>query len=225
MWIAAVVVFWAYGGALSLLARRDWAPLRFKVVQAGAIAGFFGLFFLAVWTLSSGSTSRELLLMFPILLVGLGCAFRFVPYVIGEWFESARRSVIGLDSMTVAKTYDLAEKAERDRNLDEAIRLYRAEAERDPRDAEAWRRIGEIEVKRGRPQEALAPFRTALSRLREPEPKTTLAFRLADLLAKQGRTDEAHELVERIAQEFAGTKFEGFAKERLKILARRADNI
>ncbi|GEM_PF-5349611 len=222
MWVAAVVVFWVYGGALSILARRDWPPLRNKLVQAGAIAGFFGLFTIAIRMLSGG-VNLSLLFLFPILLVGLGCVFRFLTFLVGEWFDTARRAAVGVESMRIQKSYDRAEKAERERDWENAVRLYSEEAARDAEDPEPWRRIAEIEVRRERAIESIGPFQAALTRLKEPEARCSAAFRLADILVRLDRADEARRTIESMAQAYPGTKFESFAKERLKILASRAD--
>ncbi|MBI2900982.1 MAG: hypothetical protein HYY17_12420 [Planctomycetes bacterium] len=223
MWVLAVVAFWSFAGALSVLSRLDWPPLRVKSVQAGAIAGFFALFFVAVWALRSSVGQLALLFSFGIMLGGIVCGFAFFPYLIRDWFDTAHRWATGIDQMKVAKSYDRAEAAERDREWDAAVRLYREEVARDPADPEPWRRIAEIEVRRDRTEASAAPYREALARLREPEPKATLAFRFSDVLVRMGRVEEGRAVLERATADLKGTRFEEFAKERLKNLPVRAD--
>jgi len=218
VWIVTGALFLFLAGLLSYAGGKDWPPLHRKPLQFAALAGFFGLWFLTIWLFRSETGVLALLFMLPILFVGVGLAYRFLRFLIGDWFETAHRFGIGLDRMTIEKSYDRAEKAERERDLEGAIRLYREETGRDPADPEPWRRIGEIEVRRGRMEHAVEPLRAALTRLHEPEPRATAAFRLADVLRHLNRTDEARALIEGIGREFPGTRIEGFAKERLKNL-------
>ncbi len=223
LWMGAGIAFWSYAGALSVAARRDWPPLGRKPVQYLAILGFFGSYFLMTWLMHSDAGAPAVIFAVPVLLVGMGLAYRFITFLIGDWFETVHRVATGLDRMRVPKTYDLAEKAEREQDLETAIRLYREEGGRDVADPEPWRRIGEIEVRRGRAEEAAPAFRRALIGLREPEARVTTSFRLADILGRLGRNEEARGVVEGVVREFQGTRFEDFAKERLKILAAPVD--
>lgn len=221
MWIVPALLFLFYAGLLSYAAAKDWDPLHRKAIQALALLLFFSAYFLTAWLIVSAG--GPVFLSFPILIVGACCAFRFLGFLVGDWFERVHRAATGLEKITVAKSYDLAEKAEREHDFDGAVRLYREEGGRDPGDPEPWRRIAEIEMKRGRAEEAVPAFRRALVCLREPEAKVTTSFRLADVLGRLGHPDEARGVVEGVAREFPGTRFEEFAKERLKILAAPVD--
>lgn len=211
MWVAVVVLYLFYSALLSYAAWKDWSLLRFKSVQILALTGFFGLFLLLV---------NYLFLIFalPVLLVAIGLALRFMMFLVADWFETAHRFGTGIDRMTIEKTYDRAEKAEREKNFDEAIRMYAEEGRADPEDPEPWRRIAEIEVTRDRLAESIGPFRRALTMTADPEAKVTVTFRLADILARVDRTGEARELIDGVAREFRGTRYEAFAQERLRAL-------
>lgn len=216
MWIAAGAVFLLYAGSLSYAAGRDFKILQSKTVQLLAIGLFFTLFAMTMGFVQVAHGKQGLIFCFPIILIGIAAAYRFFPYVVGEWFQSGARAVIGLDQMTVRRSYDLAEKAEKDREWGRAVDLYYEETRRDADDPEPWRRIAELEVKRGRLEESLTAFRQAARLMKQVEDHVTVKFRLSDVLMKLGRVEEARRVLEEVARERRGTKFEEFAQERLK---------
>lgn len=216
MWIAAAAVFILYAGLLSYGAGRDLKILQSKTMQLAATGVFFTLFAAAMGFVLDAHGKQGLIFCFPIVILGIGAAYRFFPYVVGEWFDSGAKAVIGLDRMTVRRSYDLAEKAEKDREWGRAVELYHEETRRDATDPEPWRRIAELEVKRGRLAESVGPYREAARITASVEDQVTILFRLADVLQRLGQVEEAKRVLESVARDRQGTKFADFAQERLR---------
>jgi tetratricopeptide (TPR) repeat protein len=208
MWAAFAVAFLAYSGLLSFAARKDATFLQYRLVHVAAIAGFFGLLYPVAQALGP-------LLVMPIALAGAALGIPFISYLIGDWFERAVHTVSGAESMKIRRTYDSAEKAEREGRVDEALDLYRQECGRVSEDPEPLRRTGELLLRKGDTAGALAAFRSALPLLQEPEPHSTLAFRIADLEERAGRPEEARRILEDVARRYPGTRFETYARARL----------
>ena len=208
MWAAFAVAFLAYAGLLSLAARRNAAVLGSTPVQVLSIVVFFGLLYPVAQAVGP-------LLVIPLAFAGLLLGFPYLWFLIGEWFDTAARSASGVESMKVLPTYDLAEKAEREGRLDDALALYREKASLHPAEPEPRRRIGELLLSKGEIPAALDAFNAALAGIAEPEPYSTLAFRVADLEAREGRRDDARRRLAEVARRFPGTRFEAYARERL----------
>ena len=209
MWMAFAVAFLACAGLLSSAARHNASFLGSKLVQILAIGVFFGLLYPVAQAVGP-------LLVIPVAFAGLLLGLPFLLFLIGEWFDTAARSVTGIESMKVLPTYDVAEKAEREGRLDDALALYREAASLHPADPEARRRIGELLLSKGEVAAAFEAFITALAGIAEPEPYSTLAFRVADLEARGGRRDDARRRLEEVARRYPGTRFEAYARERLE---------
>ena len=203
MWAVFALVFLAYAGLLSFAARKEARFLEPKTVQILAILVFFGLLFPVAQLVGP-------LFVIPIALLGAALGIPFVSYMVGEWFDHAARSLTGEASMKVRPSYDLAEKAEREGRIDDALRLYREQTS--GTDPEPWRRMGELLLSKGDREAAIDAFRAALAKIQEPEPYATLAFRISDL---ETRPDEARRLLEDVARRFPGSRFESHARGRL----------
>lgn len=208
MWTVFAVLFFLYAGLLSVAARRNAVFLESKLVHVPAVLVFFGLLYPVADALGP-------LLVLPVALAGLGLGYPFLTHMIGEWFDAAARSATGVASMKIRRTYDAAEKAEREGRLDDALAFYRQEAARAPADPEPRRRTGDLLLLKGDVPGALEAFRTALAGIAAPEPYATLAFRIADLELREGRPDEARRLLEDVARRFPHTRFEAYARGRL----------
>lgn len=223
MTILAVLAFWAFGGLLSFLSREDREYGRKYVFKAAGLAGFVALM---AWAASAVALPRgnphEALFRVPafalVTIIGTVLAYRFWTSLIGDLVQGARETLMGEDRMKVEKTYDLARKAEKDGDLEEAYRLYAGESAKDPRATEPLRCMAEIRLRQGRAEEALSHFNAALALAPTPEDRAALQFRLSDLLVRLGRTGEARSALESVARELAGTRFEKYARERLSQL-------
>lgn len=205
MWIVFAILFFLYAGLLSLAARKNAGFLSSKIVQLLAVGGFFGLLYPVAQALGP-------LLVMPVAFVGFALGVPFLMFLVGDWFDAAARAATGVDSMKLRRTYDAAEKAEREGRLDDALALYRREAAADP---EPRRRAGELLLSKGEVPAALEAFDAALAGIADPEPYATLAFRVADVEAREGRRDAARRRLEDVARRFPGTRFEAYARERL----------
>jgi tetratricopeptide (TPR) repeat protein len=212
------VVFWVYCGMMSLVARSERAFLQSSAVHAVSVAAYLALAASVAGT-CIGIRGAHPIMTVPafalILIVGVVLGHRYVAFLIAEYMDRAHASLTGISGMTVKKTYDVAEKAEHEGDLDRALSLYADEAAKDPADAEPPRRMGEIHLRRGKVSEAIEHFRRALPLVREPDPHSTLAFRLADLLEKEGRAEESRSVLTSIAAQHAGTRYADYARQRL----------
>lgn len=216
---AAAIVFWTYCGAMSLLARSERPFLQHSLFHAASVAVYLALATTVAGTFI-GIKGAHPLMTVPafvlVLMAGVVIGFRYCSFLISEYMDRIHASATGISGMTVQKTYDVAEKAEHEGDLDRAMALYAEEEARDPKDPEPPRRRAELHLRRGESALALECLRRALGRVEAPEPRATLAFRLADLLEREGRLAEAREVLTALERALPGTRFAQYARERLK---------
>lgn len=214
----AAIVFWTYCGAMSLLARSERPFLQHSLFHAASVAVYLALATTVAGTFI-GIEGAHPLMTVPafvlVLMAGVVIGFRYCAFLVSEYMDRIHASATGISGMTVQKTFDVAEKAEHEGDLDRAMALYAEEEARDPKDPEPPRRRAELHLRRGEKAEALECFRRALGRVEAPEPKATLAFRLADLLEREGRPAEAREVLEALQRSLPGTRYAQFARDRL----------
>ena len=229
MMIVAGGIFLGYVGALWLFVRSD-NPLRDK-------AGVNWLLFAGFWLLAAvvvvsvrdvtGTVRAEnpggavgLGIALCILILGILLAVPFWMHLLHLLADAGVKSVlVNAAHMTVEKTFDLADKAEHDKQYDEAIKLYLLAATEAPEEPEPWRRAGEAAWKKGSRDEAIDYLRRALIRTASPEDVASLAFRVAELLDREmGKRDEARVTLEQAAGRLKGTKFEEYARDRLRAM-------
>jgi len=215
---AAAVVFWLYCGLLSAAARSERPVLQHSLFHAGSVAVYLALA-TTVAGAFIGIKGAHPLMTVPafvmVLIIGVLIGFRYVSFLISEYMDRLHASATGISTMKVQKTYDLAEKAEHEGDLDRAMALYGAEEAHDPQDPEPPRRLAELHWKRGEKEPAFGAFRRAILRVRAPESRSTLAFRLADLLEREGRAVEAREILLDLEKAVSGTRLARYVRERL----------
>lgn len=218
---AAAVVFWAYCGVLSAAARSERPFLQSSLFHAGSVAVYLALA-TTVAGAFVGIKGAHPVMTVPafvlVLIFGVLIGFRYVSFLISEYMDRLHASATGISTMKVQKTYDLAEKAEHEGDPERAMALYGAEEARDPLDPEPPRRLAELHWKRGEKEPAFAAFRRALQQVQAPEARSTLAFRLADLLVREGRVQEARELLLGLEKALSGTRLSRYVRERLDAL-------
>ena len=218
---AAAVVFWLYCGVLSAAARSERPFLQNSLLHAGSVAVYLALATTVAGTFI-GIRGAHPLMTVPafvmVLIFGVLIGFRYVSFLISEYMDRLHASATGISTMKVQKTYDQAEKAEHEGDLDRALALYGAEEARDPQDPEPPRRQAELHWKRGEKDPAFAAFRRALLRVLAPEARSTLVFRLADLLEREGRVQEARDLLLGLEKAVSGTRLARYVRERLESL-------
>lgn len=216
----AVLSFWTYCAVMSAAAKSERAWVTLAPVHAASVAVFVALF---CWCAASIVPRMPPLMGVPFValtgILGVLVGLRWWGFLVGEYIERTHAAAIGIDSMKVQKSYDQASRAEKEQRWAEAIRMYLDEAAADPADAEALRRAGEACVGAGQVEEGVGHLRAALARLEGAEDRATQSFRIAELLARDlRRPDEARELIMKVATEMQGTKYEEFARERMRSL-------
>jgi tetratricopeptide (TPR) repeat protein len=187
------------------------------------VFGFVGLFTAmghagAVAVAGSAGYLAGFAFLFHVALICVALAFNAVPiiHVLGFVTSLAGRELTGLNQIVFPKAYDRATGAESRGDFEAAALLYREEIEADPEDTEARRRLAEILVRAGKPQEGTAELRALLQVVHDREQTGRLLFRLAEI------TDEhlhdrrqAVQLYERVIREHPKSKLAGYARMRL----------
>jgi hypothetical protein len=178
--------------------------------------------FAGLGSVSGGGMGAAPEVMFHVLFGGVLCAFGLlfnapaVYHLLHHLVGRVGRGALGLDQIVLRKSYDKAEGAESRGDLAEAERLYRQELEADPEDAEARRRLAELLVRQGRPQEAVPEFEAVVEQVEDREKRYGTAFRLAEVLGDElGRKREAEELYRRIVEEDPRGRHAQYARSRL----------
>lgn len=223
MTFLAIALFWLAAGLLGFLSREEYAFSRNYPFRAAGTTIFFALLVWASYhTMRGSATVADVLFRVPLFalvaILGTALAFRFWSSAIGDLFEGARSSLMGVDRMKVEKTYDLARKAEQEGDLEGAARLYAAEIERDRTDPEPFRLLAAIRIRQERTEEAMTLLREALPLIPNPEDRSTAAFRLSDLLVQAGRLPEARDMLLKVERTYPGTRFAHYARERRELL-------
>ncbi len=212
-----VLLFWVHGLVYTRIAFSDMQLTRKLYFWVAGLVGGVALAGLTGVVALSTGLGGTIIAVISLTLGGI-CHCGFVAKAGAELiFEAARRAK-GDHLLVVEKTYDQAEAAEKRRDWDTAERLYRAEVDGDPADAQARIRLGEIYLKLDRVDEATLLFAAALPLLDEPEQQGPLAFRLSEIYSKSGKLEQAREVLSAAVSDLAGTRYEAFAQKRLDSL-------
>ena len=213
------ILFWAYCGGMSALAKSERAFVQSGLVHLASGALYFALGGMVAWTfIHQGHPMLTVPAFVLVLMIGTMLGLRWWGFLMSEYIDRAHASATGTANMKVEKTYDRASKAEREGDLEGALAAYRTAAAEDRKDPEPLRRMGEIHLRRGERAEALRLFREALPLIPSDEGRATLAFRMADLLLEEGRRDEARVQLAEVERSLAGSRFAQFARERRESL-------
>jgi tetratricopeptide (TPR) repeat protein len=87
-----------------------------------------------------------------------------------------------VDTAKLSSSFRGAEAAAKRKDYPAALLLYHQAAAEYPEDPEPRRRIGEVFLETGLPDDAIISFRDAQKLVREPDDKLLLAFAIADTL-------------------------------------------
>lgn len=213
------ILFWAFCGGLSALARSDKAFIQSGLFHLASGTAYFALAGMVAWTfIHQGHPMLTVPAFVLVLMLGTLLGLRWWGFLMSEYIDRAHASMTGTANMKVEKTYDFAAKAEKEGDLEGALAAYRSAAAEDPKDSEPLRRMGEIHLRRGNRIEAYESFRQALRLIPSEEGRATLAFRLTDLLVEDGRREEARLQLEEVERSLAGSRFADFARTRRESL-------
>ncbi len=197
------------GGACSVYIALRCELLRDKsYVQLGSLAFFF-----VVAGLIGARLFHDWLVFGPVMVVisvGPGCLL-YVPLLVfgfANLFATVKTRALGDHRLTLKKTYDQAEAAEKKRDYARALEIYDKALAEDPADHEAMRRKGELYLVMGKPEEAIRELRRVYERLAYAEAKASVGFRIADLLARERKDRQsARAFLTRLADVLDGTRF------------------
>jgi hypothetical protein len=111
--------------------------------------------------------------------------------------EAIRGSALGEDRIKPVLTYDLAEKAEAEGDLEEALRIYRETyLPRDPEEATPRIRIADLLDRLGRHEDAVRELRTVLPLIQEEEQRALHGVRAVEIADQGlGQREKARELL------------------------------
>ena len=221
-YIGGTVAFWAICVFLSSVAQRDrgWSdsPL---FLPAGVVILFLGFAAVIGGSAAAAGSTPATGAIYAVLaaIPGIALLVPWLMHVAGRVTGAAQRSALGIDSMKITRTYDAAEKLMHERRYGEAERAFLAEGDLDAEEPEPLRRAGEAALAAGRAPDAIRHFLRALERKMSDEDRASLGFHVAEIQERDlGRPDEARRLLQILKERLAGTRFAGFADERLERL-------
>jgi len=218
----ALLVLCLYGAAASLIFKK-WEDLNRSGLVQTAYLIIFGVLSFAYWSTAAAGLSLGPGAVFGLLFICAGwliaLAFNALAlYCVAQYYlEVLARAVSGISQMPVVKTYDRAAGAEVRGELDEAVRLYREEIESDAGDMEARRRLAEVLLKLGRPQEAVVSLRNVVRLSKSDKQRAAALFRLAEVQQEELKDEPmAAELYRTIIRDHPRTKHASYARARLE---------
>jgi len=214
----AIVTVAGYGVLLSYMAMRDAAIVSRLPFSLSALALSVAL---AVWALGLTVEQYGYWLLTTIIfscLVALTHGY-FYATVVSQVAAGLAAGLTGVSGLEVTPTYDLADAALKAGDLDTAHSLYTEQTKRHRRDPGLWKRLADVCERQGDHAQAAQHLGKAIVLVREPEPKSLLVFRLADLLTHRLRQpDTARELLLQFISMCPDTPQAGYARERLEQL-------
>jgi tetratricopeptide (TPR) repeat protein len=135
------------------------------------------------------------------------------------------RSALSLDDIKVPPAYSQAEAAASRKDFEEALRLYRKAAEEYPDEPEPCRRIAELYLTMGRPDDAVRAFRETEERQPDPRDKLLTVFAIVETLADVKKDlPGAIEILERFLTQYPDVKGREYAEGRIRLLRSRLGN-
>ena len=226
MWMTYFFLLVFYGAVASVLFVRvewlkDWKPAHIIHVFVFAVLSllYFGASGLTAGSFSLGAALGLGVVFLAYILVCFANAVAFA-CIASHYFVGIGHWLTSYNKILRIKTYDRAEGAEARKDFEKAAELYRESIEDDPEDAEAHRRLAEVLLKLDCPEDAEEEFRRALELAEEGGVRSSIAFRLAEVLDETlGRPEDAAEMYEMIVKQHPESHHAEFAKSRLRHLS------
>ncbi|OHB71258.1 MAG: hypothetical protein A2W23_01780 [Planctomycetes bacterium RBG_16_43_13] len=214
-----LIICYIYCIVLSVCVRLELKLVYSKLFH---YFSFLALLFLEVQAVISMGSILNLGTAIFIVFSFLFMACLLIPYItflIGFYFDVGKNAILGLDNIKVDKTYDKAEKAEKEKDYDKALEIYQQYLREDPNDWGAKRRIGEIYYIKGDYIVAVNELMKVFPAVENPEAKVVLAFKISDILIeKLDKVERAKEILKQIESEFQYTKWGRYATNRIRML-------
>lgn len=161
-----------------------------------------------------------------VLLICVGPGGALYALLFARGFSALMARLFGFPSvegMTLEKTHDRADAAEKQKQYDDAETLYSEAIDEDPDDLVGRRKRAEVLLKEGKVDEALAEFRRLAELVADPEARALLLFRTADLLVHhKGQPERAAQMLEYFAAHSRSARWAGLARQRAAKLRQRA---
>lgn len=163
-----------------------------------------------------GGAGNALIVFCGLLIIAVVNA-PVIANILGSYLVGAARWMSGINNIRVSKTYEKAEAAEKDGDLEKAAGIYRQELNDDPEDPTAHRRLAELLLELERTEEAIAEFEKARVFLEEDKDNwCNVTFRLAEVIADvTDRTEEAEGLYREVIERYPESDFATYARDRL----------
>lgn len=219
-WFAiSAIVFWATCLLLSYFTRKDHPFIDTPAfVFTGVVALFLGFAVLVGGATAASRAQPAYGVIYTLVgfIIGVPLAIPWILHAVGVFANEAQRAAIGVDQMTVEKSYDAAEKLMFEKRFDEAEREFLAGAETEEEDARPLRRAGDAAMAAGRAQAAVGHFRRALGRVTSEEDRASLGIRIAEIEQRTlGDAPGARRTLEQLLALMGPGKWGDYVRERL----------
>jgi len=219
--IVTLVLIACSGAACSYLAWRVEHISRSRWFQWGGLALWVLLLILMQSQIEVRSAAEG---VFTLVAIPVACIFwaPFVAFVVVHTLSRMVRALLSLDHIRVRPGYSEAEAAAARGDLERAMALYRRGAQAHPEDPEPHRRIADLYLRLGRPDDAIRAFRQAQDREPDPNDQLLIVFAIAEILA-DGKDDPAAALrvLEEFLDQYPQVRGRAFAEERIRALRSR----
>jgi len=220
--VISAIVFWTTCLLLSYFTRKDHPFVDTPVFVFGGAVALFLAFAVLVGGATAASKSQPAYGVIYLLvgfIVGVPLAVPWIVHSVGVFANEAQRAAIGVDQMTVQRSYDAAEKLMFEKRFDEAEREFLAGAEAEEKDPEPLRRAGEAALAAGRAQIAVGHFRLALARITSEEDRASLGIRIAEIEQRTlGDATGARRTLEQLLALMGPGKWGDYVRERMSRL-------
>jgi len=148
----------------------------------------------------------------------IGLGFNLIPlrHAADRMFGALGREMLS-SGIKMKKAYDRAASAETRGDYEAAVAIYREEIAKDDKDSEVHRRLGEALLKMKRAPEAAGSLRAAMDLSPDAERRSTIAFRLAEVLEDSvGDRPGAEAVYNMILRQYPESKYANYARARLR---------